>query len=91
MGFAQRLLRLTQLGFILLADVLGASPEPVLHIALLVDPTFHLGDGEVVLASHFRSGGFAFENIHDHGGLTLHGPAFDGRFVAYLFLLIAAL
>ncbi len=35
----------------------------------------HCTDGEVMLASHFSDRGLALEDIHDHGGLALHGPA----------------
>ena len=38
-----------------------------------------------------RTSGLALEDVHDHGGFALRGPAFDGGFVAHLILLIAAL
>lgn len=44
-----------------------------------------------MLASHFTEGGLALEEVHDHSGLVLRGPSFDGGFVAHLILLITAL
>ena len=56
MGFAQCLLGLPELGFVLLADVLGAGLEPVLHAALgLLDPALDLRQGEIVLAKIGRA------------------------------------
>jgi len=84
---AQRLLGLPQLSFILLADIIGASPESVFHIALgLVDPTFYLRDGEVVLASQFRNGGLVLEKALTTAALRLAVQRFTARS-----LLIAAM
>ncbi len=51
-----------------------AGPEPVLHAPLgLLGPALDLGNGEVMLASHFSDGGLALEDVHNHGGFTLRG------------------
>jgi len=66
--------------------------DPVLHAALgLFDPALNFRDGDVMLTRDFSDGGLAFEDIHDHGGLALRGPAFAGWFVAQFDLLITAL
>ena len=71
---------------------LWGGPGTVLHAAQgLLDPARDLGDGEVMLASHFSDAGLVLEDIHDHGGLALRVPAFVGGFVVHLILLIAAL
>ena len=71
---------------------MGSEKQIVLHITLgVLNPTLDLRDVEVMLASHFSDGGFAFKNIHDHAGFALGGPAFDGGLVTHLVLLIAAL
>nr|WP_234346751.1 hypothetical protein [Halomonas sp. G11] len=67
-----------QSGLVLLADILEPGSEPVLHVALgLFDPAIDFRNGEVMLSSHFSDGGLALEDIHEHSGFALVGPAFD--------------
>ena len=79
MGLTPQLLCLPQYRFVLLADVLRASPEPVFHAALgLIDPALYLGDGETILARRFCGRDLSPEDAHDHGGLSLGSPSLEG-------------
>lgn len=57
----------------------------------LIDSALDLRDSEIALASHFSRRGLAREDAHDHGGLALRGPSFDGVVVAHPVLLMTAL
>ncbi|GHB13035.1 hypothetical protein GCM10007159_39230 [Modicisalibacter luteus] len=54
MSFAQRILGLSQFGFVLFTDILGTGLEAVFHTAPgFLDPTLVFGNCQVVLSSHF--------------------------------------
>jgi len=71
-------------------QVPGTGSERVFNITLSYFST-SFGIGEVVLSSNFCNRGLALEDAYDYGDLALGSPAFNGKSVTHIPLVMAVL